>query len=52
MIVILSLVIGWTTPVFGAIVRYKMPVDLFILLLSFLILKPLNYENKYFTKST
>jgi hypothetical protein len=43
-IVFLSLIIGLTTPVFGAIVRYKMPIDLFLLIISFILLKPLKNE--------
>ncbi|MBI3133751.1 MAG: hypothetical protein HYZ14_03660 [Bacteroidetes bacterium] len=38
---ILLLVIGWTTPVFGAIVRYKVPVDIFLLISLFILYKPL-----------
>lgn len=37
---ILLLVIGWTTPVFGAIVRYKVPVDLFMLISFFILYSP------------
>jgi hypothetical protein len=37
---ILLLVIGWTTPVFGAIVRYKVPVDIFILISLFILYLP------------
>lgn len=37
---ILLLVIGWTTPVFGAVVRYKIPVDLFLTIALFILFKP------------
>ena len=36
--------IGWTTPIFGAIVRYKVPVDLFIIIISFILLKSKEHE--------
>jgi len=38
------LLIGWTTPIFGALVRYKMPVDLFLVIISFILLKSKKYE--------
>lgn len=37
---IISLIIGWTTPILGAIVRYRIPVYLAILLISFIIIEP------------
>ncbi len=40
----LSLIIGLTTPVFGAITRYKMPIDLILIITSFILLKPLKNE--------
>ena len=40
----ITLLIGWTTPIFGAIVRYKVPVDLFIIIISFILLKPKQHE--------
>ncbi|MFN5415651.1 MAG: hypothetical protein ACK5B9_01255 [Flavobacteriia bacterium] len=39
-VIILSLFIGWTTPVFGAIVRYRIFTYLGIFLISFIIIKP------------
>lgn len=36
---LLILIIGWTTPILGAIVRYKMAAQLFLLILAFIILK-------------
>ena len=42
--IFLSIIIGLTTPVFGAMVRYKMPIDLFLLIISFIILKPIKHE--------
>ncbi len=41
----LSLIIGLTTPVFGAITRYKMPIDLIIVIISFILLKPVKNES-------
>lgn len=38
------LLIGWTTPILGAVVRYKMAAELLILLGLAIWLKPLNYE--------
>ena len=40
----ISLLIGWTTPIFGAAVRYKVPVDLFIVIISFILLKSKTHE--------
>ena len=39
-----TLLIGWTTPIFGAAVRYKVPVDLFVLIISFILLKSKSHE--------
>jgi hypothetical protein len=39
---VLTLVIGWTTPVIGAVVRYKMAPQLLLLLSAFIIMKPSN----------
>lgn len=36
----LSLVIGWATPVLGALVRYRVPVYLAILILAFILHQP------------
>ncbi|MCE3296179.1 MAG: hypothetical protein K0R65_1893 [Crocinitomicaceae bacterium] len=36
----LSLIIGWATPVLGAIVRYRTPVYLGILIIAFILLQP------------
>ncbi len=38
--VLLFLLIGWTTPVFGAIVRYRLPAILFLLIASMLCAVP------------
>jgi len=38
------LLVGWTTPIFGALVRYKMPVDLFLVIISFILLKSKKHE--------
>lgn len=42
-IILLSLLIGWVTPALGAIVRYRFPVYLAILLIGLLILKPISF---------
>lgn len=42
---IILLVVGWTTPVFGAIVRYKVPVDLFLLISLFILFNPAKKTN-------
>lgn len=42
---ILLLIIGWTTPVVGAIIRYKMPAEILILITMSIILKPLQKKN-------
>jgi hypothetical protein len=39
-ILFVSLIIGWTTPVLGAIVRYRIPVYLAILLICVIIINP------------
>ncbi len=38
---ILSLLIGWTTPVLGAITRYRFPAQFAIILAGLILLKPL-----------
>lgn len=38
-ILLITFIIGWTTPVFGAIARYKVPAELFILCALFIVLK-------------
>jgi hypothetical protein len=45
-VVILSLLIGWTITAFGAIVRYRIPVYLAIVIISFIIIKPINEWKK------
>lgn len=42
--ILILLIIGWTTPVFGAIVRYKVPVDLLLLIASFIMLSPIQIK--------
>lgn len=37
---ILTLLIGWTTPVIGAIVRYKIPVQLALMLITLIVFQP------------
>lgn len=36
----MSLLIGWTTPVIGAIARYRIPIYLVILMISFILFDP------------
>jgi hypothetical protein len=43
-IVFITLLIGWTTPIFGAAVRYKVPIDVLIIILSFILLKSTKNE--------
>jgi hypothetical protein len=38
---VLSLLIGWTTPVLGAITRYRFPAQFALILIGLIILKPL-----------
>ena len=38
--VLIALIIGWSVPIFGAIVRYKLPVDLLLIILGFILLRP------------
>lgn len=38
-VLLLSLLIGWTTPVMGAIVRYRIPILPFLILISFLLVR-------------
>lgn len=40
----IAIIIGLTIPIFGALVRYKLPVELCLILISFILLKP-KYEN-------
>ena len=44
-VISLSLIIGWVTPVLGAIVRYRIPAYLGILIIALLIIKPKNNLN-------
>jgi hypothetical protein len=37
---ILTLLIGWTTPVIGAIIRYKVPVQLAMMLVTLILFNP------------
>lgn len=40
---LLALLVGWVTPALGAIVRYRFPVYLAILLIGIIILKPISF---------
>jgi hypothetical protein len=42
--VLLFLLIGWTTPVIGAIARYRFPAQLAMILIGLIILKPFNLK--------
>lgn len=37
--IVLALMIGWITPVIGALVRYRIPIQLALLLMAFILLK-------------
>lgn len=41
----LSLLIGWTTPVLGAIARYRFPAQLAIILVGLILLKPFKIKS-------
>jgi hypothetical protein len=41
---LLLLLIGWTTPVLGAIARYRFPAQLALILIGSVIIKPLNFK--------
>lgn len=43
---VIALIIGWSVPIFGAIVRYKIPVELLTIIFAFIILKPLKNGQK------
>lgn len=43
--IILFLLIGWTTPVLGAITRYRFPAQLAIIIVGLLLLKPLKFKS-------
>ena len=45
-IISLSLIIGWTTPVLGAIVRYRMPAYYVLLLVAFILVNPIKKWKK------
>lgn len=42
---ILTLLIGWTTPVLGAIIRYKVPVQLAMMLVTLILFNPKQLKN-------
>lgn len=41
---LLFLLIGWTTPVLGAITRYRFPAQLALIIVSLILLKPINFN--------
>jgi hypothetical protein len=44
--ILVALIIGWTTPVLGAIVRYKLPITLSLIAASYLLLFPQKEQQK------
>ncbi len=44
--ILMALIIGWTTPVLGAIVRYKLPITLSLIAASYLLLFPQKEQQK------
>lgn len=42
----IALMVGWITPVLGAIVRYKMPIVLSLIAVSWLLLQPKTQQNQ------
>lgn len=45
--IVLALMIGWTTPVLGAIIRYKVPIQLAFALIGFILLHPQKIRFKH-----
>ncbi len=43
---LITFIIGWTTPVFGAIARYKVPAELFLVCALFILMKSKKITNK------
>lgn len=41
----LTLLIGWTTPTIGAIIRYKIPIQLAVMLMILIMFNPLNLSS-------
>jgi hypothetical protein len=39
-LILLAVLIGWTTPVLGAVVRYRMPLLPFLIMSCLLVLRP------------
>lgn len=46
-IIFLALIIGWTTPVLGAVVRYRAPIQLAILCIGMILLDPKHIPSNY-----
>jgi hypothetical protein len=42
---VLFLLIGWTTPVLGAIARYRFPAQLAMVLIGMILLKPIKIQS-------
>jgi hypothetical protein len=42
---ILFLLIGWTTPVLGAITRYRFPAQFALILIGMILLKPIKIQS-------
>ncbi|MCO4813115.1 MAG: hypothetical protein KC454_00280, partial [Flavobacteriales bacterium] len=45
-IITLSIIIGWVTPISGAIVRYRIPVYYGIVMISMILISPPNFLKK------
>lgn len=43
---VLTLLIGWTTPVLGAIIRYKIPIQLALMIITLIVFKPQKIKNE------
>ena len=43
---ILALLIGWTTPVLGAIIRYKVPIQLAMMVVTLIVFNPKRLKNE------
>ena len=43
---VLTLLIGWTTPVLGAIIRYKIPIQLAMMLITLILFEPKKIKNE------
>jgi len=44
--IVIALMIGWTTPILGAVFRYKCAVDMLLVLAAAIIIKPIQFRKK------